>query len=455
MAFLKRVALHLNSTDVYDLLRQGLGELVFHALVSVVASQRHASKAPTLTLAFIIVRRFASETASCWIRRSLAEGLKRVACSGVLGSTLARVASAYDSNGLATMHNFYLSNMTSTRLCGFVCRALTFGYFDLPFAIRARAMEDLPQDAQKMCSSSVLERYLIPGVAELLADQLHWPLVYINVMQMQREDRRRRRQNGEPDDDDDDGSSARTIRLGDVASKHLTVTIFSVSHLVVALLVRSAGGFPGRCLGWTSTAFWGEMYATTILNFILSRFFRGHAPIEESSVEPPKSADFSDGDLYKILGVSVDASSTQIHRAYREKSLMFHPDRHASSTAAERSDASDKFKAINEAHKILTDRRQRAMYDAGVLETSASSSVATATEGSNIEKNVRRRAPPFANYPVPVRIVLAASIGLTLLCVGLPAAIELNIILWFQGSAHPGTLMLRLLQENMVQHTKK
>jgi curved DNA-binding protein len=58
---------------------------------------------------------------------------------------------------------------------------------------------------------------------------------------------------------------------------------------------------------------------------------------------------------YEILGVSKDASSEEIKKAYRKLSLKHHPDK----TGGEDS----KFKEINEAYSILSDQSQREMYD--------------------------------------------------------------------------------------------
>lgn len=63
-------------------------------------------------------------------------------------------------------------------------------------------------------------------------------------------------------------------------------------------------------------------------------------------------------DLYQVLGVSRNASSEQIKKAYREAAFKYHPDRNAGDTAAE-----EKFKKISAAYDILGDEAKRADYD--------------------------------------------------------------------------------------------
>jgi len=74
-------------------------------------------------------------------------------------------------------------------------------------------------------------------------------------------------------------------------------------------------------------------------------------------------------DYYQTLGVSKQASGDEIKKAYRKLALEWHPDRNKSA------DATEKFKAINEAFEVLSDSQKRARYDqfghAGVKNTGA------------------------------------------------------------------------------------
>lgn len=63
-------------------------------------------------------------------------------------------------------------------------------------------------------------------------------------------------------------------------------------------------------------------------------------------------------DYYEILGVSRDASETDIKKAFRQLALKYHPDRNPDDKASE-----EKFKEINEAYSCLIDPQKRANYD--------------------------------------------------------------------------------------------
>lgn len=63
-------------------------------------------------------------------------------------------------------------------------------------------------------------------------------------------------------------------------------------------------------------------------------------------------------DYYEVLGVSKSASDDEIKKAYRKLAVKYHPDKNPGDKEAEA-----KFKEINEAHDVLSDKQKRARYD--------------------------------------------------------------------------------------------
>lgn len=63
-------------------------------------------------------------------------------------------------------------------------------------------------------------------------------------------------------------------------------------------------------------------------------------------------------DYYKILGVDRSASEEEIKRVYRKLAKEYHPDHNPGNKAAE-----EKFKEINEAYQVLSDREKRERYN--------------------------------------------------------------------------------------------
>jgi curved DNA-binding protein CbpA len=66
---------------------------------------------------------------------------------------------------------------------------------------------------------------------------------------------------------------------------------------------------------------------------------------------PPK-------DFYGVLGVSAHCTAEELKAAYKRRALATHPDKEGGSEAA--------FKALGEAHAVVSDANARAVHDADV-----------------------------------------------------------------------------------------
>ena len=69
---------------------------------------------------------------------------------------------------------------------------------------------------------------------------------------------------------------------------------------------------------------------------------------------------------YKTLGVAENAGDEEIKKAYRKLALQYHPDRWINGTEEEKKTAEDKFKQLNEAYSVLSDKEKRQQYDSGM-----------------------------------------------------------------------------------------
>lgn len=68
-------------------------------------------------------------------------------------------------------------------------------------------------------------------------------------------------------------------------------------------------------------------------------------------------------DYYEILGVSRDASSEDISKAYKKLALKWHPDRHVNDSEEKKKECEENFKEVSEAYSVLSDPQKKQQYD--------------------------------------------------------------------------------------------
>ncbi|XP_024025880.1 dnaJ homolog subfamily B member 3 isoform X2 [Morus notabilis] len=72
------------------------------------------------------------------------------------------------------------------------------------------------------------------------------------------------------------------------------------------------------------------------------------------------------GCYYSVLGVGKQATASEIREAYRRLALKWHPDRWVKDPKAA-GEAKKRFQKIHEAYSVLSDKRKRTIYDAGLF----------------------------------------------------------------------------------------
>lgn len=70
-----------------------------------------------------------------------------------------------------------------------------------------------------------------------------------------------------------------------------------------------------------------------------------------------------DVDLYDILGITAEATTDDIKKAYRRKALTCHPDKHSAASEEAQAEMLTKFQQVGFAYAVLSDDKRRKRYD--------------------------------------------------------------------------------------------
>jgi DnaJ homolog subfamily C member 9 len=68
-------------------------------------------------------------------------------------------------------------------------------------------------------------------------------------------------------------------------------------------------------------------------------------------------------DLYAVLTLKGTATTDDIKKAYRRLALLYHPDKHTSSSPQAKAEAATKFQQVGFAYAVLSDEKRRQRYD--------------------------------------------------------------------------------------------
>ncbi len=91
-------------------------------------------------------------------------------------------------------------------------------------------------------------------------------------------------------------------------------------------------------------------------------------------------------DLYKLLGLSTEASQDDIRKAHRKLARQYHPDANPEDPRAE-----ERFKEVQQAYEVLSNPQKRREYDQGLRATTSSASRRTTSRAAR-PTTARRRA---------------------------------------------------------------
>ena len=101
-------------------------------------------------------------------------------------------------------------------------------------------------------------------------------------------------------------------------------------------------------------------------------------------------------DYYKILGVGKTASDAEIKKAFKTQARKCHPDMHPE---AEKAKWTEKFKDLNEAYTVLSDKQKRTIYDqVGEQDYQNYARGARPQSGGRTGGGFRSGGNPYQNY---------------------------------------------------------
>lgn len=99
-------------------------------------------------------------------------------------------------------------------------------------------------------------------------------------------------------------------------------------------------------------------------------------------------------DYYKILGISKNASEADIKKAFKSMARKYHPDMHPE---ADKAKMTEKFKDVNEAYTVLSDKQKRTIYDQVGQEAYQDYARGGATRGRGAQGNPYRQYQQYSS----------------------------------------------------------
>ena len=122
--------------------------------------------------------------------------------------------------------------------------------------------------------------------------------------------------------------------------------------------------------------------------------------------------------LYALLGVKLEASQDELRASFRSLSKRFHPD----TTELPAAEASERFRALQDAMAVLSDPEQRRKYDSSLndlfIDSSKDSSKVLIQQTIIPERRALSGGELFALLLLGGALVFSLLIGLTLAFLG-------------------------------------